>query len=185
MKETIARLDATGVTVADLEVVAFRPETEIAAFTAFFETGARLGARHILVAAYDPDAGSFHRSLCGVLRGRGSLRIIGRSRIHALDLGAGPSRPRAGSSKKSERPNAGVLVDALHFDRSGSSIADLAKIPAGQLHYWQLCDGPAERPATSEAMMLAARTERMFPGEGGIDLVCAGARDAAGYRGQC
>jgi len=69
------------------------------------------------------------------------------------------------------KPNAGVLVDALHFDRSGSSIGDIAKLPAGQLHYWQLCDGPAARPATTEEMMLAARTERMFPGEGGIDLV--------------
>ena len=48
LKETLARLDATGIRVADLEVVAIRPETEIAAFSAFFETGARLGAKHIL-----------------------------------------------------------------------------------------------------------------------------------------
>jgi len=40
LKETLARLDATDITVADLEVVAFRPETEIASFAAFFETGA-------------------------------------------------------------------------------------------------------------------------------------------------
>jgi hypothetical protein len=36
LRETIARLDATGVTVADLEVVAFRPETEIAALSRKF-----------------------------------------------------------------------------------------------------------------------------------------------------
>jgi hypothetical protein len=34
LRETIARLDATGMTVADLEVVAIRPETEIAGFSA-------------------------------------------------------------------------------------------------------------------------------------------------------
>jgi hypothetical protein len=39
LKETIARLDATGIAVADLEVVAFRPETAIAAFSAFFVSG--------------------------------------------------------------------------------------------------------------------------------------------------
>src|SRR6266849_282578 len=44
-------------------------------------------------------------------------------------------------------------------------------IPAHRLHYWQLCDGPTERPATTEEMMYAARYERMFPGEGAIDLV--------------
>src|SRR5215218_6891874 len=59
MRETLARLDATGIQVADLEVVAIRPETEIAAFAAFFDTGARLGAKHILVAAYDPDLARF------------------------------------------------------------------------------------------------------------------------------
>src|SRR3979409_1446716 len=57
LRETIARLNATGVTVADLEVVAFRPETDIASFSAFFETGARLGARHILVRAFGPGLG--------------------------------------------------------------------------------------------------------------------------------
>ena len=50
--------------------------------------------------------------------------------------------------------NAGILVDALHFDRSGSSIAELARVPADRLHYWQLCDGPAERPATNEELIL-------------------------------
>ena len=59
LKETIARLDATGITVADLEVVAFRPETDVASFTAFFDTGARLGAKHMLVAGYDPDLARF------------------------------------------------------------------------------------------------------------------------------
>ena len=170
LRETIARLDATGVTVADLEVVAFRPETEIAAFTAFFETGARLGARHILVAAYDPVLDRFtdrFAAFCDAAAPYGlsaDLEFMPWTSVPDL-LTARRIVDKVGKA------NAGVLVDALHFDRSGSSIADLVTIPAGQLHYWQLCDGPAERPATSEEMMLAARTERMFPGDGGIDLV--------------
>ena len=67
--------------------------------------------------------------------------------------------------------NAGVLVDALHFDRSQSAIGDIATIPAGKLHYWQLCDAAAARPTSTEQMMHVARNERMFPGEGGLDLV--------------
>jgi sugar phosphate isomerase/epimerase len=170
LRGTIARLDATGVTVADLEVVAFRPETEIAAFTAFFETGARLGARHILVAAYDPVLDRFTERLAAFCDAAANYGLS--ADLEFMPWTAVPDLPTARRIvHKIGKHNAGVLVDALHFDRSGSSIADLATIPAGQLHYWQLCDGPAERPATSEAMMLAARTERMFPGEGGIDLV--------------
>jgi len=170
LKETLARLDATGIRVADLEVVALRPETEIAGFSAFFETGARLGAKHILVAAYDPNlarfAGSFAR-FCEAAAPYGlTADLEFMPWTHAPDL-ATASRIVA----QVDQANAGVLVDALHFDRSNSSVAELAHVPTHRLHYWQLCDAPAERPATTEAMIHAARHERMFPGEGGIDLV--------------
>ena len=69
------------------------------------------------------------------------------------------------------RPNAGVLLDPLHFARSGGRIADIEATPRAMLHYWQICDAPAERPDTVEGLLHTARAERLFPGEGGIDLV--------------
>jgi sugar phosphate isomerase/epimerase len=170
LKETLARLDATGITVADLEVVAFRSETEIASFDAFFETGARLGAKNILIAAYDPDLTRFtdrYAAFCEAAAPYGltaDLEFMPWTYVPDLAT-ANKIVAQAG------QPNAGVLVDALHFDRSNSSIAELTRVPAHRLHYWQLCDGPAERPATTEEMIHAARYERMFPGEGGLDLV--------------
>lgn len=170
LRETIARLDATGVKVADLEVVALRPETGIAAFSAFFETGARLGARHILVAAYDPVLERFADRFASFCEAAAPFGL-------SADLEFMPwtSVPDLATARRIVEEvgneNAGILVDALHFDRSQSAVGDIAKIPVGRLHYWQLCDAPAERPATMEEMMTAARTERMFPGEGGIDLV--------------
>ena len=170
LRETIARLDATGVTIADLEVVAFRPETEIAAFSAFFETGARLGARHILVAAYDPVLDRFSDRFAGFCEAAAPYGLT--ADLEFMPWTSVPDLKTANRIvEKVGKANAGVLVDALHFDRSGSLIGEIAAIPVGRLHYWQLCDGPAERPTTSEEMMRAARTERMFPGEGGIDLV--------------
>jgi len=170
LKETLARLDATGIKVADLEVVALRPETEIAAFSAFFETGARLGAKHILVAAYDPDLGRFgdrYAAFCEAAAPYGltaDLEFMPWTYVPDLTTANRIVAPMA-------QANAGILVDALHFDRSKSSVAEFAHTPTHRLHYWQLCDGPAERPATTEAMIHAARHERLFPGEGCIDLV--------------
>jgi sugar phosphate isomerase/epimerase len=170
LKETLIRLDATGITVADLEVVALRPETEIAAFSAFFETGARLGARHILVAAYDPDLDRFRDRYAAFCDAAAPYGLT--ADLEFMPWTYVPDLVTARSVvAQSGRRNAGVLVDALHFDRSRSSIDDLTRLPRTWLHYWQLCDGPAERPATSEEMIHAARHERMFPGEGGIDLV--------------
>jgi sugar phosphate isomerase/epimerase len=170
LKETLARLDATGIKVADLEVVALRPETEIAAFAAFFETGARLGARHILVAAYDPDLGRFGDRFAAFCEAAAPYGLTADLEFmpwtHVPDL-ATANRIVAPMGQA----NAGILVDALHFDRSRSSLGEIGAVSAHRLHYWQLCDGPAERPATTDEMMHAARHERMFPGEGGIDLV--------------
>ena len=170
LRETIARLDATGVTVADLEVVAIRPETEIAAFAAFFETGARLGAKHILVAAYDPVLSRFADRFAGFCEAAAPYGLTGD-----LEFMPWTAVPDLGTARQIVeqvgQANAGLLIDALHFDRSKSPIGDIAKIPAGRLHYWQLCDAPAERPATTDEMLHTARAERMFPGEGGLDLV--------------
>jgi sugar phosphate isomerase/epimerase len=170
LKETLARIDATGITVADLEVVAIRPETRIASFAAFFETGERLGAKNILVAGYDPDLGRFTDRFAGF------CEAAARHGLTAdLEFMPWTSVPdlatAAGIVARAGQPNAGVLVDALHFDRSNSSTAELARVPTARLHYWQLCDAPAERPTSTEALIHAARYERMFPGEGGIDLV--------------
>ena len=170
LKETLARLDATGVTVADLEVVAFRPETEVGAFSAFFETGAQLGAKHMLVAGYDPDLSRFtdrFAAFCAAAAPYGltaDLEFMPWTSVPDL-------RTANGIVAQTGQPNAGVLVDVLHFDRSNSLVGELARVPADRLHYWQIYDGPAEKPATTEEMMHAARHERMFPGEGGIDLV--------------
>lgn len=169
-RETLRRMQATGVSVADLEVVAFRPDTDVAAFTPFFEAGARLGAKHILVAAYDSDLARFadrYRQFCDAAARHGLTAD--------LEFMPWTSVPDLKTAMRVvgevDHPNAGILIDALHFDRSQSRVDDVRAIPAQRLHYWQLCDGPAERPATTEALIHAAREERMFPGEGGIDLV--------------
>ncbi|MBR1189500.1 TIM barrel protein [Bradyrhizobium sp. AUGA SZCCT0169] len=170
LKETLARLDATGIRVADLEVVALRPETDLAGFSAFFETGARLGARHILVAGYDADLGRFSDSFAAFCEAAAPYGLTAD-----LEFMPWTCVPDLATANRIVAPmrqaNAGILVDALHFDRSRSSTAELARVPVHRLHYWQLCDGPAERPATNEELIHAARHERMFPGEGGIDLV--------------
>ena len=170
LKETKSRLAATGVRVADLEVVAFRPETIVGSLEAFLETGRELGARHTLVAAYDPDLERFadrFAEYCEMAERFGltaDLEFMPWTCVPDLNTAVR-------IVEKVSSPAAGILVDALHFDRSSGRFEDLRRIPARQLHYWQMCDGPAERPSTTEGLIRAAREERMFPGEGGIDLV--------------
>ncbi|HUQ73077.1 MAG TPA: TIM barrel protein, partial [Burkholderiales bacterium] len=68
------------------------------------------------------------------------------------------------------KANSGLLVDAIHFFRAGDTLADLAKVPREYLHYVQLCDAWAERPSDMQEIIRQARGDRLFPGEGGLDL---------------
>jgi sugar phosphate isomerase/epimerase len=170
LRETKARLAATGIRVADLEIVAFRETTVVASFEPFLETGRELGATHTLVAAYDPDLDRFSdrfAEYCALAEPFGLT-----ADLEFMPWTFVPDLPTAWRIvEKIGSPAAGILIDALHFDRSGGRLEDLRKIPPHRLHYWQLCDAPAERPTTMDELMHAAREERMFPGEGGIDLI--------------
>ena len=141
MRETKAGLAATGIKVADLEVVAFRENTAVALLEPFLETGRELGAKHTLVAAYDPDLDRFSdrfAEYCALAERFGLT-----ADLEFMPWTFVPDMLAASRIvEKARSPAAGVLVDALHFDRSGGRLEDLGKIPPHRLHYWQICDGP-------------------------------------------
>jgi len=68
------------------------------------------------------------------------------------------------------RNNAGILVDMLHFGRSDSTLGELAQIPRDWLRFAHVCDAAKEMPTTMAGIIHTARDERLFPGEGGIDV---------------
>ena len=126
MKETKARMAATGIKVADLEIVAFRPETVASSFEAFLEAGRELGARHTLVAGYDPDLSRFadrFAEYCELADRYGltaDLEFMPWTEVPDLNIAAR-------IVEKVSSPAAGILIDALHFARSGSRLEDLRK----------------------------------------------------------
>lgn len=69
-------------------------------------------------------------------------------------------------TERAAQPSGGVLVDALHRARSGSTLEDLRAIPRAQRRYAQVCDGRVPRPTSTESMIFDARCERLLPGEG-------------------
>jgi sugar phosphate isomerase/epimerase len=66
------------------------------------------------------------------------------------------------------RDNAGILVDAMHLYRSGSTTADLAAIDPSRIRYAQLCDVP--RVPLIDNYADEARFDRRAPGEGELPL---------------
>jgi sugar phosphate isomerase/epimerase len=169
LAETLAASRDSGVRVLDLEIVRIGPAFDARAFEALFEVGAALGARHVLVAGDEPDVPritAHFAALCEIAAPYGL----------SCDLEPMPWCPVASVAQAAhiveaaDRPNGGVLVDALHFFRSASTVADVQRLPRARLHYAQICDATVPPPETVEGLIHDARCERLLPGEGGLDL---------------
>lgn len=66
-------------------------------------------------------------------------------------------------------PNFRLLVDVLHFVRSGATAADLARLDPERVGYVQLCDAPLV--SSFERYLEEARSERLPPGQGEFPLM--------------
>jgi sugar phosphate isomerase/epimerase len=171
LRETLARMKDTGVSVLDTEFLRFEPERPAGIPEGFLEVSARLGARHVLVMSAEPqEARTLERfgDLCDQAAAYGlhvnlefAVYTGVRTLAHAADLIA-----------RSKRANASILIDALHFSRSGGLPAHVRAVDPSLFRYAQLCDAGPDRPAPSDAPALIreARTGRLLPGEGVLPL---------------
>ncbi|GHD57090.1 xylose isomerase [Thalassobaculum fulvum] len=163
------RLHDNGVRVHDLEIVTIDEHFDPRALEPVLDAGSEIGASRLSVCADDPDRARLvdrFGALCDLAAhyaigvdlewmGWRAVRTLG----DALDVVT-----RAG------RPNAGMLVDALHLARNGGSPADVARVPPGLIRSVQLCDARAEAPVGTEAIIAEARGGRLPPGEGALPL---------------
>jgi sugar phosphate isomerase/epimerase len=175
LADTLAALADTGVKVFDLEIIrlndAFDAAMDQGEFEAFFEIGARIGAKAMLVANDDTDAArtaARYARLCTASAPYGLTADLEPMPWTAMKTVQDAARIIRDAGTPS---NAGVLVDALHFSRATNSLADIAGLPSKWLHYAQICDASATLPTSIEAMIFDARSNRMLPGEGGLDLL--------------
>lgn len=168
MRDTRAALAATGLRVQDIEFIRIGPDFDPAPLAGFLAAGAELGAKQVICAPYDPDLSRLAGNLA---------RMAGACRAHGLqavleffpwtpvpDLAAALAMIAASGAE-----DLGLLVDTLHFDRSGSRIADLARaLP--RMPFVHLCDAPVQPAYSTEDLFFAGRIERLPPGEGQIPL---------------
>lgn len=166
LRATQAALQATGIAVSDIEFVKITPDLDPAALLPLIATGAQLGARHLICAPYDAELSRLADRL---------EEISGHCAAHGLGavLEFFPWTPVPDLQtcwQVVRDTSAGVLVDALHFDRSGSDLDLLRQIPAARLPFAHLCDAICAPSYDTEALLHTARVDRLPPGDGQIDL---------------
>jgi sugar phosphate isomerase/epimerase len=169
LRDTIHRIGDTGVRVFDVEIVRLGPQSSAGDFAAFLEAAARIEASAILVAGDDPDEARLTQTFAEFCRAAAPYGLTAD-----LEFMPWTAVKNAGAALRIVRgagePNGRVLVDALHAARSATTLDDIAGIPRHLLSYAQLCDAPAGIPATEAEVLHTARSARLLPGDGGIDL---------------
>ena len=167
--EVEARLAASGVQVLDVEVFRLTPQTRVEAFEPAMATAQRLRAKELLVHGADADEARLIQTfgrLCELAARHGLAANLEPMPWVDVSNVAKAMRILDGAGQ----PNSGLLVDAIHFDRAGDTPRSLSQVPPQRLRYVQLCDAPAKRPTDLQEIIRQARADRLFPGEGGLDL---------------
>ena len=170
LRETLARMADTGVTVRDIEFLLLDGTDQRDAWLAMMAAGQALGAASLTVAASDPDTARLADTLARMAEDGRNHGIV--PTLEPISYQAVSSIPDAVALARASGCN--MVVDALHLNRFGAvpGSAQWADLEANRdlVPMLQLCDGPAARPADRTALVAESRSERGVPGEGGFDL---------------
>jgi sugar phosphate isomerase/epimerase len=175
-------LATSGLRVLDVEVARLSEYWDLELEQRLIDQAAELGAAHLLVVSDDPDRS---RTLDGLARVAANSRSAGLTAVLEFMNFTHPRNLRDAVALTAEVGPAlgGVVVDALHLQRSGSSPSELSQFEPALFPYAQLCDAPAVATDTStDALIWEARHGRVLPGEGELplhELIAALPRDAA------
>jgi sugar phosphate isomerase/epimerase len=166
-RETAAALHDRGVVISVASGFSLRAETEVRDFAADMDLFAALGARQVGTVGMDPDIARAHDQLAQLTEmavQRGMDVVLDYSPHQAINsLEAACTALRHTGS-----PHALLSIDAMHFFRTGGTVAQLADLDPRLIGYAQLCDVPSVAKHADYAR--EATFERMIPGEGDLPL---------------
>lgn len=175
IRELKATLKETGVSAFDIEAFVLSPETDFERFTPVLALGAELGATHI------SSIGTEFSPTATFLSPDQRVDLFGRLCDEAAQFGLTVGvefmlyrdirtwQDALQMIEAAGRPNAGLILDVLHFFRGGAKPSDLLQVPPHRLAYAQLCDCAESSPPV-EKLAIEARTSRLHLGEGVIPL---------------
>ncbi|MFY7744057.1 MAG: sugar phosphate isomerase/epimerase family protein [Erythrobacter sp.] len=160
-----------GVELLDCEVAWIMPGPPDPWLTELVHIAAELGARNLLCVSSDPDMAAttakFQTLVSAAARTgvRVNLEFGIFTEVKTLPMARAILEAVEGEAKA-------LLVDTLHWARSGGTAEDLKAIPREWLSYCQPCDAPAEGPDLTDfdAIIDDAINRRMPLGQGGLPL---------------
>ncbi len=169
LRQTQRALTATGVRLHDIELARIKDDVDPKSYLPALEVAAKLGARAVLSSIWTDDRAY-------AIDKFGELCDMAQQFNLTVDLEAVPiagvrtTAEVAGVLRAVGRANAGLMVDIHHFHRALDRPEMLDGLPREWFHFAHLCDAQLKIPTDRAEMIRIMREERLYPGEGGIDI---------------
>ncbi|MEG1603073.1 MAG: TIM barrel protein [Cloacibacillus sp.] len=169
-KLTKQALSDTGIKINDIELAKIDPgTTDIKKYEPHLEAAAELGVTDVITNIWSPDPCFYEEKfgqLCDLAAKYGmdvNLEFVTWAEVKdlkaALDL-----------VRTSNKQNARILLDTLHFYRSHVSLDELKAAPKYLFKTVHVCDAGKKIPTDKESLVHTGRAERLYIGEGAIDI---------------
>lgn len=166
-RATIAALRDTGVSIGLAEGFRTAPGLDVAEFAGDLDLFAELGAVRINAIGMEPDVGRSHDQLAQLAE-----MAIARGLLFTIEFAPGlvidSLEKTLAAIAHIGDGRCRVLLDTMHFFRTGGTIEQLAALPPDTIGYVQLADGPDAPPG--ESYMMDAMFARGVPGQGELPL---------------
>jgi sugar phosphate isomerase/epimerase len=168
LRDVRSRLAGTGVTVANVAAHYVGPSTSVSDFMPVLDVAATLGCDTLCVSGYIDEEREMADRMAELAQAaapfdiRLALEFVPYSRVRTL---AAALRVLDGLPCR----RAGILLDMMHFMRSGGRVGDLDNVDPERIVFVQICDGAATSPPADQFAQ-EARTGRLFVCEGAFPI---------------
>lgn len=169
LRQTKRALASTGIRVHDIELARIHDDLHPTKYLPAMEVAAELGAKAVLSSIWTPNLGyaaEKFAQVCDLAKPFGLTVDLEYVPIAAVNTLAGA----VDILRQVDRPNAGLMVDTHHFHRALDTPEALDALPREWFHFAHLCDAQGEIPSDRAEMTRILREERLYVGEGGIDI---------------
>lgn len=164
-----ARCDERGIGIFTASAGWLGPAFDRASIDPAVETLLALAARSISVVGWDPERERLLENfiaLCEAARPHDltvHLEFMSYSQVRTVE-------DARDFIERSAQPNARLIIDVLHLDRSGGTVAALRSLAPESIASVQLCDARRKHPP-SDKLRDESVNDRRLPGEGELPLL--------------
>jgi sugar phosphate isomerase/epimerase len=167
-QDLLAAMDDRGVSISLGEGMVITAGSDVSDLAADLDVMAELGAAQVNTLSFDPDRNRTFDQLA-MLTAMASERGIGTTIEMAPGLTLGDVPTVMAAIKHVGRSDLRLLVDTMHWARSGYGAAELSELEPEQIGYVQLSDSTLKKPRM-KSYVAEAMYERMAPGDGELPL---------------